>query len=315
MSDLTVSELTRLFGNLSLKSSPERKAKVEQWLLDGYSDECEPLDSKTDETIIIDELQCPCWISPLYPYCRTNCMLQFSKEYEEICQCSKSDISSAVVKAKSCDRCIEELRSKRFLVRAITLQCSCYRDYEYKLVRRDRSGVKRKLFARIARREARSCSRCVLQVRRMLESGNYPACICKDKNSTDLAHCRPFCRWHVSEIYAEWFRERPMPLLTVWRKASQKVLPTCECWEPFVRAECIPSCSRQLSKICSALYEESCPCKPNAVHRISDEYCWVFRCASCKPQALLSSAKSLPEISSTCDGEDSGPLRVGKRAA
>jgi hypothetical protein len=245
-----------------------------------------------------EDTRCPCWVSEEYPYCRANCVLQLSAEYAKICQCNKTETVQAVTAAE-CAQCLRELRSKRFLVRALTLECDCDPVYEYKVS--SRKSHRHLRFTRINKTVlARECKKCISRVHKLLEIGQYPACICKDKKSTEIYHCRPFCSWQVNAIYNDW--SQCLPPVTIWKKADQQVLPTCPCWEPHIRASCTDDCSTQLSEICKELYAESCPCNPRAVHRIADEFCWVVRCRRCAPLALK-------------NGEDSGPLCSRKRSA
>jgi len=257
MAKLTEKNVRAQFSKLSI--SPIEK--VGQWLGD-----------------IEQDNECLCWNAE-YTYCRIDCMLQLTQENKKLCQCNRGSLNSAVI-AKDCASCQQELRSKRNLVIALTQSCHCSRD-NYRVVKR--SGDWLKVTIRNGGKKASECETCRGYVEFLLEGANYPACNCKDKNSTDLLRCRPFCKWRVNDFYRDWFERRreKLPKVTVWKKAEQQVLPTCECWEPFKRAECLPDCSKQLSQQCYALYEEACPCNMSAIHKIADEYCWVFRCAMC----------------------------------
>jgi hypothetical protein len=233
-----------------------------------------------------------------------------------VCQCERHySIGTCIerqapVKAEQCKDCIEELRSKHCLLRALTLDCVCYKEYEWKLFKSDRSGVKRKILRHYQQKRATECEKCIEHVKRLLLIGSYPACMCKDKNSKDLFTCRPFCKYRVNDVYN---KDRTFFLdiefrLRLWQKPEQLVLPTCECWVPYARAECIPECAVRISDSCYELYQESCPCNPQAIHKISDEYCWVYRCEKCKPRVYktalrgahdgCSRSNSLPNLKS-----------------
>jgi hypothetical protein len=281
----SIDNLSEAFAKLSL-SSPEEK--VTKWLEGVNSRSSE---SQSNHSIFYAKpaeniLECPCWEYSGFeiPYCRIKCPFQLSQEYEKICQCD-GKIESNLKRAFSCENCIRDIRCKYYLVRALTAQCSCLRTQFVYNSKKGKGRVKRASQAV----KARDCVKCIKYVKQLLKEGNYPTCWCKDKNSTNISQCRPYCRWRVNDIYKKWFwllPEEQQPQLTVWQKAEKSILPTCECWEPYRRAECTFLCKIQLSTQCYELYQESCACNKNALHKIADEYCWVYRCQKCKPRSV-----------------------------
>jgi hypothetical protein len=287
-SERLIHQVTEKFNQLSLKD------KVSKWLNEQVDSKFGDSESESESDYCEEELKfyCPCWPSPEIPYCSESCLLKTSSELEKFCDCC--GISSSNFRAKDCKKCFNKFRSKQFLVRALTLECCCYNHFEYRILpKRRRSVDKSKIITRVNRTLARDCDKCIALVKRILDSGKYPACVCKSTDSTNLFVCRPYCEWRVNEIYNRWFdtsTQESESVLTVWQKPEKKVLPTCECWVANKSVTCKPECTKQLSTVCAELYEESCACKLHSEYRISDEYCWVFRCSKCNPKKLVKSA-------------------------
>jgi hypothetical protein len=262
--------------------------RVEKWMNENSSD----VDSTSCENNIVladKEYICPCWPSLSVRYCRANCPFQTSKELEKLCYCSANNTNITA----NCKSCLSDFRSKRFLVRALTLECSCYDKFEYEFQSRGKNKRKYRVLTPVNRLLARDCEKCIVYVKRLLDCGKYPACFCKDKNSTCLFVCRPYCKWRVNDIYKEWFSttmDGDESILTVWQKPEKIVLPTCSCWIPNVHVKCTAECEQQTSTVCSQLYYEACECKASvekSPYKISDDYCWIYRCKQCTNKNML----------------------------
>jgi hypothetical protein len=229
------------------------KHKVVAWL----NSDCEK--NKNDKKPAIPVFTCGCWPSATEPWCRTACPLQTASLYYSLCRCYHN--KGLQVNAIECYWCCDDFYCKTLVLLAAKLPCRCANSEKY----------------------ARDCPECVSEVELIL-SERFPACACKDSNSSNLYACRPYCEYRLNDIYKKWFKSGNIPPLIVWQNSNLKpVLPVCICWENSGQPlKCVPECSLQISEKFKSLYSESCPCNSKANYKIDDKYVWLFRCHRCK---------------------------------
>ena len=239
------------------------KKKVNEWLMQCDGDEKLPTSEYINNLVsVLTPPVCDCWSSPELQFCRNNCVYNTADEYTRICQCS-ANLGRQVI-AIDCVQCAVDFKCKQAVLKAASIHCICGLGGSPLL--------------------ARNCSVCITIVKNLL-SEYFPACKCKGPTSQDLFRCAPYCELNVSEIYIKHFSNTSLITLHIWKREhnSKPTLPTCECWIPYTRMVCIPSCPVQLSVKLSKIYEDSCPCKRlDARYEVSDEYVWLNICKHSK---------------------------------
>jgi hypothetical protein len=245
------------------RQSERSKRQVLEWLEEDY-----PAKAKRREPIQCPV--CPCWpagdeIESVKPFCEIDCIFQTANQYHSLCPCYAN--FGRFLPAVDCSTCADDFECKLLVIKAVKLLCQCISDS---------SCVPQKL--------ARDCSKCLEKVLLLL-SEKFPACVCKDLNSTDLYSCRPYCKFRLCEIYNRYkdsFASCRLPPLRVWQKLNLKpILPVCTCWKIGERMVCRETCVRQISEKYKKVYSESCPCNPKATYKIDDQFAWLFRCSRC----------------------------------